>query len=219
MLLSFSSLCTLFFFYSLYFHTLTFRFFFLLPLSSLTPFFLIGSLLVVPFFVHSLLPSTERFCFTFPHTAHSFTLMLWLTRTHSERAHTNFDTSFTGAALFPLSGSLTLALLRRFSFLPSTNHYTNTRTHTHTLGPKKGTRLHCSLQLRRCVHFRHTIFPGVRRGDFRATNPRALFRARTGSRTLPKCRKCEPRPRRRTVFRGIVPTGRNGPLFRDTHNL
>lgn len=95
----------------------------------------------------------------------------------------------------------------------------HTDAHTHTLGPKKGTRLHCSLQLRRCVHFRHTIFPGVRRGDFRATNPRALFRARTGSRTLPKCRKCEPRPRRRTVFRGIVPTGRNGPLFRDTHNL
>lgn len=32
----------------------------------------------------------------------------------------------------PLSGSLALALLRRFSFLPSTNHYTNTRMHTHT---------------------------------------------------------------------------------------
>lgn len=31
--------------------------------------------------------------------------MLWLTRTHSERAHTNFDTSFTGAALFPVNSS------------------------------------------------------------------------------------------------------------------
>lgn len=30
-------------------------------------------------------------------------------------------------------------------------------------------KLHCSLELRRCVHFRHhTIFPGIRR-DFRAT--------------------------------------------------